>query len=163
MFITINSQCPDWCVRIIQHLDDVSCPNLCQVRQISEKNVLTDFNFNWIKKLLIGTLTFCPDSVVVVVKVAATSFGFQSLECPWKNIIWPLCQTFWLLAVTILSVWQLSYFYGQWLWLGWQSGCFQCQRFAVRIQSLVKIKMNCWKDESKEKDVENGSFLKKLR
>ena len=27
----------------------------------------------------------------------------------------------------------------QWFWLSWQSGCFQYQRSAVRIQSLVKF------------------------
>ena len=42
----------------------------------------------------------------------------------------------------------------QWLWLRWQSGHFQCQSFAVRIQSsaifLISIfTVNCYDDEKK--------------
>ena len=52
----------------------------------------------------------------------------------------------------------------QWLWLIRQSGRFQFQRSAVRIQSLANILLNIYcqlysKDENKEKESGNGPFL----
>ena len=58
--------------------------------------------------------------------------------------------------------------YGQWLWLSWQSGRFQYQRSAIRIQSLAKFiehlfAVNCIeKTKIKKKEAENGPFLKKI-
>ena len=56
---------------------------------------------------------------------------------------------------------------GQWLWRSWQSSRFQYQRTQVRIQSLATFIEHlftvCRKDENKEKEAENGPFLKNKR
>ena len=56
---------------------------------------------------------------------------------------------------------------GQWLWYIWQRHRFQFQRTRVRIQSLATFikqlfTVTVWgKEENKEKEAGNGSFLKK--
>jgi len=57
---------------------------------------------------------------------------------------------------------------GQWLWLSWQSGCFQYQTSAVRIQTpanfyrtfIIYCQLYCIeKTKIKEKEAGNGPFF----
>ena len=56
---------------------------------------------------------------------------------------------------------------GQWLWLSWQSGCFQFQRSAVRIPSSAKIyieyfTVNCIEKTKIKKKRPGKAHLKKI-
>ena len=57
---------------------------------------------------------------------------------------------------------QTNYPHGKclWLWRSWQSGRFQYQRSAVRIQSFTNFISHQlqYRDENKEKEVGNGPF-----
>ena len=80
------------------------------------------------------------------------------LQSKTKKLFYPISEKF--LGPSILSQMiprQENYLktnivYKQWLWLSWQRGRFQHQRFVVEIQSSAKLStkhmltVNCWKD-----------------
>ena len=57
---------------------------------------------------------------------------FEKTKNKWKRGQgWPIFKK--------KAFWKSFEYKGQWLWLSWQSGCFQYQRSAVQIQSSAKF------------------------